>query len=233
MSDRFEDYYNPTITEEEQKELEYNRILIEMGKLPKRTEYYDKDAYCDRYRYSYDRLSRMKNNVQEDLLHADEFDFLYPNSIVKAMEYRKINNIKNDYFKEKCCKKTSSSKENGLRKKRKTNIKKTIKQILDMGWFDDLLDKIYDIPIVGNFIGGLFFSLVLIVVCGFVIGMAIMILYAIYKYIPSLLMPVLLLSLNVIAWFSSYRWGCKKYFFWLSLVVSIFFVITCFEYFFI
>ena len=77
MSDR--DYYNQEISKEEEEELKRNADLIIKGKLPAKKIYFEKEAYCDTFRYCYDRLTRLKECVQKDMENPDPLDFLYPN----------------------------------------------------------------------------------------------------------------------------------------------------------
>lgn len=117
---------------------------------------------------------------------------------------------------------TQTKKVDSMQKKRsKIPLKKRIKYILSFAWADELFDKISGIPIIGGLLAWLILFVAVLIMAGVGLFLLILIFSTISEFSPVLATVLMLIGMNVIAWFSSYRWGCHKYYFWLCLILTI------------
>ena len=115
----------------------------------------------------------------------------------------------------------TTPKETTQKKDSKIPLKKRVKYILSLRWMDKLHDILSRIPIIGWLLAWLFMVATVIITLGVGLFFIVLIFSVLVELSPTLAMVVMLIGMNVIAWFSSYRWGCRKYYFWLSLILTI------------
>lgn len=106
----------------------------------------------------------------------------------------------------------------------KIPLKKHIKYILSFRWMDKLHDKLSSIPIIGGLLALLFVITTVMLICGVIVLVIASVIFSIYGLNPALALVIIIIGANVIAWFSSYKWGRHKFYFWLCLIVSILFL---------